>query len=282
VRPGLFPGLFFARLGLYKARSAAGKGRVPVNNAGSIVAVEQSSVEVSVVVPVMNEADNVAPLVLEIVAALRGQGPSEIVFVDDGSTDGTIEALMTLKREVPNLRVISHQGNFGQSRAIRTGVRSATGKIIVTLDGDGQNDPADIPTLLAAFKNAGPKVAMVSGVRVKRQDKFSKRIASRFANRLRGKMLGDKAIDVGCGLKAFRRDVFLDLPYFDHMHRYLIALMQREGHEVEFVNVRHRHRQHGKSKYGVIDRALVGIADLRGVMWLKKRSRGIPAPKELA
>jgi dolichol-phosphate mannosyltransferase len=236
--------------------------------------------DVSVVVPVMNEAENVAPLTLEIVAALRGQGPSEIVFVDDGSTDGTIEALQRLQRELPNLRVISHQGNYGQSRAIRTGVRAARGGTIVTLDGDGQNDPADIPTLLNAFKAAGPKVAMVAGVRVKRQDKFTKRMASRFANGLRGRMLGDNATDTGCGLKAFRRDVFLDLPYFDHMHRYLAALMQREGYEVAFVNVRHRPRQHGKSKYGVIDRALVGLADLRGVMWLKKRSRGVPVPKE--
>jgi dolichol-phosphate mannosyltransferase len=244
-------------------------------------ATDPSPVELSVVVPVMNEAENVGPLVLEIVAALRGQGPSEIVFVDDGSSDATVETLRTLKRELPNLRVISHQGNFGQSRAIRTGARAARGTIIVTLDGDGQNDPADIPILLAAFRAAGPKTAMVSGVRVKRQDTLSKRVASRLANRLRGKMLGDKATDVGCGLKAFRRDAYLELPYFDHMHRYLIALMQREGYNVEFVNVRHRHRQHGKSKYGNLDRALVGIADLRGVMWLKKRSRGIPEPKEI-
>jgi len=233
-----------------------------------------------VVVPVMNEAENVGPLVLEIVAALRGQAPNEIVFVDDGSSDGTVDTLLTLKRELPNLRVIAHQGNFGQSRAIRTGVRAAQGGIVVTLDGDGQNDPADIPTLLSAFYASGPSVAMVSGVRVKRQDILSKRVASRLANRLRGWLLGDKATDVGCGLKAFHREAFLELPYFDHMHRYLIALMQREGYAVEFVNVRHRPRQHGQSKYGVIDRALVGLADIRGVLWLKKRSRGIPAPKE--
>jgi len=237
-------------------------------------------VEISVVVPVMNEAENVGPLVLEIVGALRGQGPSELIFVDDGSTDGTVEALQQLKRELPNLRVISHQGNFGQSRAIRTGVRAARGVTIVTLDGDGQNDPADIPVLLAAYKKAAPAAGMVSGVRVKRRDTWSKRIASRLANRIRGWALGDNATDVGCGLKAFSREAFLALPYFDHMHRYLIALMRREGYGVEFVNVRHRPRQHGKSKYGVIDRALVGIADIRGVMWLKRRSRGIPVPKE--
>jgi dolichol-phosphate mannosyltransferase len=238
-------------------------------------------IELSVVVPVMNEAENVGPLVLEIVAALRGQGSSELVFVDDGSDDKTIEALQILKEELPNLRVISHQGNFGQSRAIRTGVRAAGGSIIVTLDGDGQNDPADIPLLLAAFGAAPPTVAMVSGVRVKRRDTWQKRVASRLANGLRARMLGDKTLDTGCGLKAFRRDAYLALPYFDHMHRYLIALMQREGYAVEFVNVRHRPRQHGKSKYGVIDRALVGIADIRGVMWLKRRSRGVPSAKEL-
>ena len=238
-------------------------------------------VELSVVVPVKDEAENVGPLVLEIVAALRGQGASEIIFVDDGSSDATVETLQRLKQELPNLRAISHQGNYGQSRAIRTGVRAARGRIIVTLDGDGQNDPADIPTLLAAFGAAAPNVAMVSGVRTKRQDTWRKRVASRLANRLRGRLLGDHATDVGCALKAFRRDAYLELPYFDHMHRYLIALMQREGHAVAFVNVRHRPRLHGKSKYGVVDRALVGIADIRGVLWLKKRSRGIPSPKEL-
>jgi dolichol-phosphate mannosyltransferase len=238
-------------------------------------------VELSVVVPVKDEAENVGPLVLEIVAALRGQGASEIIFVDDGSSDATVETLQRLKQELPNLRAISHQGNYGQSRAIRTGVRAARGRIIVTLDGDGQNDPADIPTLLAAFGAAAPNVAMVSGVRTKRQDTWRKRVASRLANRLRGRLLGDHATDVGCGLKAFRRAAYLELPYFDHMHRYLIALMQREGYAVAFVNVRHRPRLHGKSKYGVVDRALVGIADIRGVLWLKKRSRGIPSPKEL-
>ena len=243
--------------------------------------VEPSPVELSVVVPVRDEAENVGPLVLEIVAALRGQGPSEIVFVDDGSSDATVETLLTLKHELPNLRVLSHQGNFGQSRAIRSGVRAAHGRVIVTLDGDGQNDPADIPTLLAAFHAAPEDVAMVSGVRVKRRDTIKKRIASRLANGLRGWLLGDHATDVGCGLKAFYREAFLELPYFDHMHRYLIALIQREGHAVQFVNVRHRARAHGKSKYGVVDRALAGFADIRGVMWLKKRSRGAPAIKEL-
>jgi dolichol-phosphate mannosyltransferase len=238
-----------------------------------------SPVDVSVVVPVMNEADNVAPLVLEIVAATRGER-AEIIFVDDGSKDATLERLRTLKRELPNLRVISHQGNFGQSRGIRTGVRAAKGAIIVTLDGDGQNDPADIPALLAKLRAAPPEVAMVSGVRQKRKDTLSKRVASRLANRLRARMLGDSATDVGCGLKAFRREAYLALPYFDHMHRYLIALMQREGWRVEFQPVSHRPRQHGQSKYTNLQRALVGLADLRGVMWLKKRSRGIPAPKE--
>ena len=237
-------------------------------------------IEISVVVPVMNEAENVGPLVLEIVAALRGQGPAEIIFVDDGSSDATVETLNRLKAELPNLRVISHQGNYGQSRAIRTGVRAARGPIIVTLDGDGQNDPADIPALIAALRTAGPKVAMIGGVRQKRQDTWQKKMASRFANGFRSRMLGDNTVDTGCGLKAFKRDAFLVLPYFDHMHRYMAALMQREGYEVGAAPVGHRPRQHGQSKYGVIDRALVGISDIRGVMWLKKRSRGIPSPKE--
>ena len=228
----------------------------------------------SVVVPVMNEAENVTPLAREIAAAVTGEGAAEIIFVDDGSSDDTVKTLTALKTEIPALRVIRHGKNAGQSRAIRTGVRAAHAEIVVTLDGDGQNDPADIPKLMAVFGEDGARLGLVAGVRVRRQDSFLKRWASRAANRFRNWMLNDGATDTGCGLKAFRRDAFLALPYFDHIHRYLIALMLREGYDVRYVNVSHRPRTRGQSKYGVVDRALVGISDLFGVRWLMKRFRG--------
>ncbi len=240
------------------------------------------TVALSVVVPVKDEAANVAPLVQEI-AHVVGSESVEIIFVDDGSTDETLGILEGLKAQVPALRVIAHGGNAGQSRALRTGVRAARGALVVTLDGDGQNDPADIPKVLAPF-SADPdaaRIGMVSGVRVSRQDSLAKRLASRFANRLRRSLLHDGATDVGCGLKAFRRDAFLALPYFDHMHRFLVALMLRESYEVRFVNVGHRPRLHGRSKYGVWDRLVVGVYDLFGVRWLQRRSGGAVEPKEV-
>ena len=203
-------------------------------------------VAVSVVVPVKDEAGNVGPLAREIAAALRGEA-HEIVFVDDGSSDTTAEELQVLKAEIPALRVLRHGRNLGQSRGIRSGVVAARGDIIVTLDGDGQNDPADIPKLLVLLR-ADPTLGMVSGVRVKRRDKTSRRLASRLGNRFRNAMLGDGASDTGCGLKAFHRDMFLALPYFDHMHRFLIALAQREGWKVAYVPVNHRPRLQGASK----------------------------------
>lgn len=241
------------------------------------------AVEISVVVPVKDEAENVAPLAREIAAALRGKGEHEIIFVDDGSGDGTADELMALKRELPALRILQHGRNLGQSRAIRTGVRAARGPLIVTLDGDGQNDPADIPKLLERFRAGGTRreTGMVSGVRRGRKDSFKKRAASALANWLRRLLLHDHAKDVGCGLKAFRREAFLALPYFDHMHRYLIALMKREGYEVSFVDVSHRPRLHGRSKYGIVDRLLVGIFDLIGVRWLIRRSRGPVEAREI-
>ncbi len=234
---------------------------------------------VSVVVPVKDEAGNVAPLAREIAAALKGE-PHEILFVDDGSTDGTAQALAALKTEIPELRVLSHNRNLGQSRGIRSGVMAARGGIIVTLDGDGQNDPADIPKLLSALR-ADPLAQMVSGVRVKRQDSASRRLASRLGNRFRSAMLGDGATDTGCGLKAFRRDMFLALPYFDHIHRFLIALVQREGGKVGFVPVNHRPRLTGASKYTNIGRLLVSVQDLLGVRWLQQRHGGRAEIREL-
>jgi len=229
----------------------------------------------SVVVPLKDEAENVAPLAREIVGAV-GQDNVEILFVDDGSADNTVARLLELKPDIPMLRIIRHSRNAGQSRALRSGVRAARAGIVVTLDGDGQNDPADIAKVLAPFHADGEtsRIGMVSGVRVKRRDSIAKRLASRLANRFRRWMLNDGATDIGCGLKAFRRDAYLALPYFDHMHRYLAALMQREGYEVRFVEVGHRRRLHGKSKYGVWDRFIVGIHDVFGVLWLKKRFRG--------
>jgi dolichol-phosphate mannosyltransferase len=238
-------------------------------------------VTLSVVVPVKDEAENVEPLAREIAGVVALDDSVEIIFVDDGSSDATPAVLKSLKAALPCLRVIQHGRNLGQSRALRTGVRAARGALIVTLDGDSQNDPHDIPKLLAEFQGAPDKIGLVSGVRVLRQDTMKKRLASRAANGFRRWMLNDGATDVGCGLKAFRRDVFLSLPYFDHMHRYLVALTLREGYEVRFVEVNDRLRVHGKSKYGVLDRLAVGISDVFGVRWLQMRFRGPDEPKEI-
>src|SRR5687768_11115142 len=229
--------------------------------------------QISVVVPVFNEQDNVAPLVHEIVAALRGVAPFEIVYVDDHSSDNTLATLRGLKTQVPELRVIRHASQGGQSAAIRNGVKAARGEWIATLDGDGQNDPADIPKLIAQRDGASHEVKMFAGWRVNRQDSGSKRWASKWANAIRARMLRDDTPDTGCGIKLFERAAFLDLPYFDHMHRYLPALMQRAGWKTVSVPVNHRARSAGVSKYNNLHRALVGIRDLRGVAWLITRSR---------
>lgn len=227
----------------------------------------------SVVVPVFNERDNIAPLVHEITAALRGLTAFEIVYVDDHSRDDSLAVLQALKLQVPELRVLQHVQQSGQSTAIRNGVKAARGEWIATLDGDGQNDPADIPKLLKARASADPRVKLFAGWRVNRQDSGSKRWASKWANAIRSSMLKDATPDTGCGIKLFEREAFLDLPYFDHMHRYLPALMQRAGWQTVSVPVNHRHRTAGVSKYNNLNRALVGIRDLRGVAWLIARSK---------
>jgi dolichol-phosphate mannosyltransferase len=227
----------------------------------------------SVVVPVFNERDNVAPLVGEIVQALRGVVPFEIVYVDDCSRDDTLAALTALKAANPELRVLRHLAQSGQSTAIRTGVKAARGAWIATLDGDGQNDPADIPKLLAARAAADPAVKLFAGWRVNRQDSGSKRWASKIANAIRSRLLRDETPDTGCGIKLFERAMFLDLPYFDHMHRYLPALAKRAGWKSVSVPVNHRGRTAGVSKYTNLGRAWVGLADLRGVAWLIRRSK---------
>ncbi|GGD49620.1 glycosyltransferase family 2 protein [Pseudoxanthomonas indica] len=229
--------------------------------------------QLSVVVPVFNERDNVAPLVNEITAALRGVVDFEIVYVDDHSRDDTAAVLQALKAQVPELRVLHHVQQSGQSTAIRNGVKAARGAWIATLDGDGQNDPADISKLIAARDGGGVQTKLYAGWRVNRQDSGSKRWASRWANAIRSRMLRDDTPDTGCGIKLFEREAFLDLPYFDHMHRYLPALMQRAGWQTVSVPVHHRHRTAGVSKYNNLNRALVGIRDLRGVAWLITRSK---------
>jgi dolichol-phosphate mannosyltransferase len=234
---------------------------------------ESSHLQLSVVVPVFNEQDNVAPLVREITTALRGITSFEIVYVDDHSRDGTADVLKRLRAEVPELRVIRHLQQSGQSTAVRNGVKAARGGWIATLDGDGQNDPADIPKLLAARAAATPDTKLFAGWRVERRDSGSKRWASKWANAIRARILRDDTPDTGCGIKLFEREAFLDLPYFDHMHRYLPALMQRAGWKTVSVPVNHRHRSTGVSKYNNFNRALVGISDLRGVAWLIKRGK---------
>lgn len=238
---------------------------------------------VSVVVPVKNESSNVTPLIEEIVAALRGRETFEIIYIDDGSTDDTGAVLTALKARVPELRPLRHQVNCGQSGAIRTGVLAAHGALIVTLDGDGQNDPADIPALIEKFRaeSGDGQLGLVAGQRRRRQDTLSKRLASRFANRVRRWALNDDTQDTGCGLKLMPREVFLRLPFFDHMHRFLPALVLREGLRVTFQSVNHRPRLHGMSNYSNLQRALVSISDLLGVMWLKRRCRLPRAVKEL-
>ena len=230
----------------------------------------------SIVIPVFNERGNIGPLVQEVVQHLRGRIPFDIVCVDDQSQDDTRDVLTALKAEVPELRVLVHQRRSGQSTAIRTGVKHALSPWIATLDGDGQNDPADIPKLLAAREQADAQTKLFAGWRVDRKDTASKRWASRWANRIRQRLLRDVTPDTGCGIKLFERAAFLDLPYFDHMHRYLPALMQRAGWKTVSVPVSHRPRGSGQSKYTNLGRALVGIRDLMGVSWLIQRSHVTP------
>lgn len=232
--------------------------------------------DISVVVPVFDEEGAAPDLAREIAAAFAGRN-FEIVFVDDRSRDATRAALTALKAEIPQLRVLTHGANSGQSRAIRSGILAARGDIVVTLDGDGQNDPADGPALVDALMAGPPELALVGGERVKRQDSRAKKVASRFGNGVRKRLLKDTANDTGCGLKAFRREAFLRLPYFDHIHRYIPALMLREGYQVDFRPVNHRHRQTGQSKYTNLGRLWASLSDLLGVMWLQSRSR-LPGP----
>jgi dolichol-phosphate mannosyltransferase len=230
---------------------------------------------VSVVVPVRNEADNIAPLVGEIAAALGGQWPFEVVYVNDGSTDRTEQELQRLMALHSWLRRVRHKQSCGQSAAVRTGVAAARAPIVVTLDGDGQNDPAFIPAMIRALEGSSA-IGLIAGQRVGRKASGFKKMQSRIANGVRGAVLRDGTRDTGCGLKAFRRDVFLNLPYFDGLHRFLPALMRREGKTVGYVDVVDRPRHAGVSNYGMWDRLWVGILDLAGVWWLIRRRKRVP------
>ncbi|HEY6255887.1 MAG TPA: glycosyltransferase family 2 protein [Xanthobacteraceae bacterium] len=236
---------------------------------------------VSIVVPVKNEAGNVAPLAAEIAAALGEGAAFEIVYVDDGSTDATAAELRALMASRPQLRVISHAVSCGQSAAIRTGVAAARAPLVVTLDGDGQNDPVFIPALIKALAGGAPRVGLVAGQRTRRQATRFKKLQSRIANAVRGAILRDGTRDTGCGLKAFPRDVFLALPYFDGLHRFLPALIRREGYDIGYVDVVDRLRRAGVSNYGMWDRLWIGIFDLAGVWWLIRRKKRVPQALEV-
>jgi glycosyltransferase involved in cell wall biosynthesis len=235
---------------------------------------------VSVIVPVRNEAGNVAPLIGEIARAMAPLAPFEIVYVNDGSTDETAAELRRLAAEYPFLRVVDHAVSCGQSAAVRTGTSFARAAVVATLDGDGQNDPVFLPALIAAIER-DPTVGLVAGQRVGRKATGFKKLQSRIANAVRGAVLRDGTRDTGCGLKAVRRDVFLALPYFDGLHRFLPALVRRDGYRVAYVDVVDRPRLTGISNYGMWDRLWVGILDLMGVWWLIRRKKRVPQVSEV-
>lgn len=226
--------------------------------------------EISVVIPVYNESGNVQPLAEEVRRALQGRIPYELIFVDDGSSDDTVDELLTAAGADPCLRVARHATNRGQSAAVRSGVSQSRSKVVAVLDGDGQNDPRDIPRLYGQLVSVR-KLEMVIGKRVHRKDSSLRLWSSRVANGVRARLLGDGISDTGCGIKVFYRDAYLALPAFNHMHRFLPALMQRDGGMVYALPVNHRPRRHGQSKYGIRNRLWAGVTDVLGVMWLQKR-----------
>lgn len=240
-------------------------------------------VTISIVIPAKNEAGNLPVLLDGIDAALAAHGDYEVLVVDDGSTDATAEVIRARMQGRPGLRLIRHDVSGGQSAAVHSGVRAARGEIVCTLDADGQNPPSELPRLFAPLIVPGSgRIGLVAGQRVGRQDTLSKRLASRAANWIRAKALKDGTRDTGCGLKAFRREGFLDLPFFNHMHRYLPALFVRDGWEIAHVDVGHAARHAGRSHYSNLQRGLVGVVDILGVMWLirrRKRSRPAEAPR---
>lgn len=260
--------------------------QIPVTDAATLSnaperAGDAAAFALSVVVPVYNEAENVAPLLAEIEAALKGRFAHEIIFVDDGSDDET-PARLGAAVAAGRLRALRHVRRSGQSAAVRTGVKAARHPWIATLDGDGQNDPADIPRMIDAVLAAAPdnQPALVGGLRLTRRDTASKRVASRLANAARQAVLADGCVDSGCGAKLFRRDAFLDLPFFGAIHRFLPALFKAHGHRTTFVEVNHRPRARGASKYTNLRRGLIGLVDLMGVYWLMRRTKLSPAVED--
>jgi dolichol-phosphate mannosyltransferase len=242
---------------------------------------DAAAVDISIVVPVRNEAGNVAPLIAEIAAALDGRWAYEIIYVNDGSTDATPAHLAEIMKQRANLRRIDHANSSGQSAAVRTGVRAARGAIVATLDGDGQNHPAFLPDLIAAIQNGNGRIGLAAGQRIGRKATGFKKLQSRVANGVRNAILHDGTRDTGCGLKAFRRDVFLLMPYFDGLHRFLPALVRREGYDIAYVDVIDRPRHSGVSNYGFFDRLWIGIMDLIGVWWLIRRKKPTPVATEV-
>ena len=237
---------------------------------------DAAETNVSIVVPVRNEADNISPLIAEIAAALDGRWNFEIIYVNDGSTDATAERLLAAMKQYSNLRQLRHAVSSGQSAAIRSGVRAARGAIVATLDGDGQNNPMFLPALISAIEDGRGRIGLAAGQRMGRKDTGFKKVQSRIANAVRSAILHDGTRDTGCGLKAFPREVFMALPYFDGLHRFLPALVRREGYDVAYVDVIDRPRHSGVSNYGFFDRLWIGIMDLVGVWWLIRRKK--PAP----
>lgn len=237
--------------------------------------------ELSVLIPVKDEADNIVPLLSEITKTLEGKLEYEVLYINDGSKDNSLSVLEAAMHRFPRLRVLTHRQNYGQSTSVHTGVRHARGKWIVTLDGDGQNDPADIPRLMHKILELEPwDHWIICGLRKKRMDNSIRLLSTKVANAVRQYFLNDNISDTGCGLKLFPRDTFLALPYFDHMHRFLPALVKRLGGMVVGVDVHHRHRTRGISKYGISNRLWVGIVDILGVMWLLRRNC-VPQADEL-
>jgi dolichol-phosphate mannosyltransferase len=242
---------------------------------------DATATAVSIVVPMRNEAENVGPLIAEIASALDGRWNYEIICVNDGSTDATAARLGEIMKLRGNLRQIHHPTSCGQSAAVRSGVRAARSAIIATLDGDGQNNPVFLPALISAIQDGGDRIGLAAGQRVGRQDSGFKKIQSRIANAVRSSVLRDGTRDTGCGLKAFRREVFLMMPYFDGLHRFLPALARREGYEIAYVDVIDRPRRSGVSNYGFFDRLWIGIMDMAGVWWLIRRKKPAPVATEV-